>query len=86
MSDRDAASMLWGWIETDVAYLGGERKGGNAGQGSESMILIVAAVSVNEAVHPLHNKITPMADLRLLAHRGRLQPRVHRLHGHWLFW
>ena len=42
----------------DDAYLGGERPGGRAGRGSENKIPIVAAVSLNEAGHPIHARIT----------------------------
>lgn len=61
MSDRDDAYVLRGKIQIDDAYLGGERPGGKAGRGSENKIPIVAAVSVNEAGHPVHAKITPVA-------------------------
>ena len=61
MSDRDDAYVLRGKIQIDDAYLGGERPGGEAGRGSENKIPIVAAVSVNEAGHPVHAKITPVA-------------------------
>jgi hypothetical protein len=61
MSNRDAGSKLWRKIQTDAAYLGGERKSGTAARSSEIKILIVAAVSVSEAVHPLYANITPVA-------------------------
>lgn len=52
--------MLRGKIQIDDPYLGGERPSGKAGRGSQNKIPIVAAVSLNEAVHPVHAKITPM--------------------------
>ena len=61
MSEREDAYMLRGKIQMDDAYLGGERPGGKAGRGSENKIPIVAAVSLNEAGHPIHAKITPVA-------------------------
>ncbi len=61
MSDRDDVYMLRGKIQMDDAYLVGECPGGKAGRGSENKIPIVAAVSVNEAGHPVHAKITPGA-------------------------
>ena len=42
----------------DDAYLGGEHPGGKAGRGSENKIPIVAAISLNEAGHPIHARIT----------------------------
>ena len=52
--------MLRGKIQVDDAYLGGERPGGKAGRGSENKIPIVAAISLNEAGHPIHAKIAPV--------------------------
>lgn len=53
--------MLWGKIQMDHTYLGGERQGVNAGRGSEDKIPIVAAVSRSEAGHSIHAEITPVA-------------------------
>jgi hypothetical protein len=61
MTDREDAYVLRGKIQMDDAYLGGERPGGKAGRGSENKIPIVAAVSLSEAGHPIHAKITPVA-------------------------
>ena len=61
MSEREDAYVLRGKIQMDDAYLGGERPGGRAGRGSENKIPIVAAVSLSEAGHPIHAKITPVA-------------------------
>lgn len=44
----------------DDAYLGGERPGGKAGRGSENKVPIVAAISLNEAGHPIHAMISPV--------------------------
>jgi transposase-like protein len=60
MSEREEAYVLRGKIQLDDAYLGGELPGGKAGRGSENKIPIVAAVSLNEAGHPIHAKITPV--------------------------
>jgi hypothetical protein len=61
MTEREDAYVLRGKIQMDDAYLGGERTGGKAGRGSENKIPIVAAVSLNEAGHPIHVKFTPVA-------------------------
>jgi hypothetical protein len=45
----------------DDAYLGGERPVGKAGRGSENKIPIVVAVSLNEAGHPIHARITAVS-------------------------
>jgi len=60
MSEQEESYVLRGKIQLDDAYLGGERQGGKAGRGSENKIPIVAAVSLNEAGHPIHIKITPV--------------------------
>ena len=61
MSEREDAYVLRGKIQMDDAYLGGELNGGKAGRGSENKIPIVAAVSLNEAGHPIHVKMTPVS-------------------------
>jgi transposase-like protein len=61
MSDRDDAYVLRGKIQIDDSYLGGELPGGKAGRGSENKIPIVAAVSLNEAGHPIHARITAVS-------------------------
>ena len=38
-------------------YLGGERNGSKPGRGSENKVPIVAAVSLDEAGHPIHVKV-----------------------------
>ena len=61
MADREEAYLLRGKIQIDDAYLGGELPGGKAGRGSENKVPIVAAVSLNEAGHPIHAKITAVS-------------------------
>ena len=54
MTEREEAYLLRGKIQMDDAYLGGELPGARAGRGSENKIPIVAAVSLNETGHPIH--------------------------------
>ena len=61
MTEREEAYVLRGKIQIDDAYLGGERPGGKAGRGSENKIPIVAAVSLNEAGHPIHARISAVS-------------------------
>jgi transposase-like protein len=69
MADREEAYLLRGKIqivasgfrEAVDSYLGGELPGGKAGRGSENKIPIVAAVSLNEAGHPIHARITAVS-------------------------
>ena len=61
MTDREEAYLLRGKIQIDDSYLGGELPGGKPGRGSENKIPIVAAVSLNEAGHPIHARITAVS-------------------------
>ena len=61
MTEREEAYLLRGKIQMDDAYLGGERTGGKVGRGSENKIPIVAAISLNEAGHPIHARITAVS-------------------------
>lgn len=67
MAEREASYLLDGQIQVDDAYLGGERRGGKAGRGSENKLPFVAAVSLNTDGHPLYAKLTPVAGFRLEA-------------------
>lgn len=58
MSERKEVYLLRGKIQLDDAYLGGEHRGGKAGRGSENKIPTVATVSLKEAGHPIHVRIT----------------------------
>jgi len=58
MTEREEAYLLRGKIQMDDSYLGGELPGGKPGRGSEKKIPIVAAISLNEAGHPIHVRIT----------------------------
>lgn len=57
MSEREKAYVLRGRVQIDDAYLGGERNGGRVGRGSENKVPIVAAVSLDDAGHPIHVKL-----------------------------
>jgi transposase-like protein len=61
MSEREEAYLLRGKIQMDDSYLGGEHPGGKAGRGSENKIPIIAAVSLNEAGHPIHARVTAVS-------------------------
>lgn len=57
MGQQDSTHRLTGEVQIDDAYLGGERAGGKVGRGSENKVPFVAAVSVNEAGHPMYVKL-----------------------------
>jgi hypothetical protein len=58
MTEQKEAYLLWGKIQMDDSYLGGELPGSKPGRGSENKIPIVATVSLNEACHLIHVRIT----------------------------
>ncbi len=70
MSERDECYVLQGKVQIDDAYLAGEYPGGKAGRGSENMLQIVAAISLNAAGHPIHAKISKVSGFtsQALAH------------------
>jgi hypothetical protein len=67
MADREEAYLLRGRIQIDDFYLGGELPGGKAGRGYENKIPIVVAVSLNEAGHPVHARITAVRGFNSVA-------------------
>jgi transposase-like protein len=67
MAEREAGYVLEGQVLVDDAYLGGERRGGTAGRGSENKVPFVAAVSLSDAGHPLRAKLTPVSGFSLKA-------------------
>jgi hypothetical protein len=52
MSERDEGYVLYGKVQIDDAYLGGECPVGKAGRGSENKVPIVAAISLNAEGYP----------------------------------
>jgi transposase-like protein len=53
MCGREESTILAQRVEVDDAYLGGERRGGKVGRGSENKIPFIAAVETSEEGHPL---------------------------------
>jgi Zn ribbon nucleic-acid-binding protein len=58
MAEQEQDTVLFGRVEVDDAYLGGENPGGKAGRGSENKIPFIAAVETNEYGHPLRAVFT----------------------------
>ena len=52
MTEREDTRKLSGRVEVDDAYLGGERRGGTVGRGSENKIPFVAAVQTDSGGRP----------------------------------
>jgi len=67
MSEREESYVLQGKVQLDDAYLGGELNGGKAGRGSENKVPIVAAVSLDDAGHPIHVKVSKVATFSFAA-------------------
>jgi transposase-like protein len=60
MAERDSQQPLGGDVQLDDAYLGGERPG-VVGRGSTNKVPIVAAVSTDDAGHPMRVKLSPVS-------------------------
>jgi len=67
MAQREERYVLEGQVQVDDAYLGGERRGGKVGRGSENKVAFVAAVSLSDEGHPLRIKLTPVPGFTLEA-------------------
>jgi len=67
MGQQERTHRLSGEVQIDDAYLGGERTGGKSGRGSENKVPFVAAVSVNEAGHPMYAKLSVVSGFTSLA-------------------
>jgi hypothetical protein len=65
MKERDDSKPLTGMIQLDDVYWGGERHGGKRGRGTENKVPFVAAVSLNEAGHPIAMNINVVKGFRL---------------------
>lgn len=61
MAEREDRYRLSGTVQTDDAYLGGERRGGKAGRGSENKVPFLAAISTDEEGRPGRVKLTPVS-------------------------
>ena len=67
MSEREKAYVLRGKVQVYDAYLGGERCGGKLGLGSENIVPILAAVSIDEAGRPQYVKLATVATFSFAA-------------------
>jgi len=57
MSEREKSYVLRGKVQVGDACMDGEHNGGKPGRGSENKVPIVAAVSLDDAGHPIHVKV-----------------------------
>lgn len=67
MASREDGYVLCGDVQVDDACLGGERRGGKAGRGSENKVPFVAAVSLTDVGQPLRVKLNPVSGFTLNA-------------------
>ena len=67
MSVRAKSYVLWGKVQLNDEYLGGEHNGGKPGRGSEIKVPIVAAVSLDEADHPILVRVAKVESFSLRA-------------------
>ena len=66
-TERVKSYVLRGKVQLDDADLGGEQNGDKPGRGSENKVSIVAAASLDEAVHPIHVKVAKVETLSFAA-------------------
>jgi hypothetical protein len=60
MVEREAGYQLYGSVQLDDAYLGGELNEGTPGRGSENKVPFVTAVSLDSEGHPLRAKLAQL--------------------------
>jgi len=60
MHERERTTKLADRVETDDAYLGGERTGGKSGRGSENKMPFIATIEINSQGHPKRAIFTPV--------------------------
>jgi hypothetical protein len=65
MKERGDSQPLSGVIQLDDVYWGGERRGGKRGRGSADKVPFIAAVSLNEAGHPIAMNMNVVKGFRL---------------------
>jgi transposase-like protein len=61
MKERDDSHPLFGTIQIDDAYWGGEQRGGKRGRGAPGKTPFVAAVQTNEEGHPIAMRFTQVS-------------------------
>jgi len=66
-TEREKFYVKRGKLQLDDAYQGGEQNGDKPGRGSENKVSIVAAASLDEAVHPIHVKVAKVETLSFAA-------------------
>lgn len=64
MKERDDQTPLGGVIEVDDAYWGGDRHGAKPGRGSPNKVAFIAALSCNDAGHPIGLRLGKVAGFR----------------------
>ena len=67
MSEHEKSYVLRRKVQLDDAYLGGEHNCGKPGRGSENKVPSVAAVSLDEAGHPIHVKVAKVETISFAA-------------------
>lgn len=61
MAQQEQTHRLEGMVQIDDAYLGGERSDGSTGRGTTGKTPFLAAVSLNDAGHPLYVKLSTVS-------------------------
>lgn len=64
MLERDARRELWGIIQLNDVYWGGERRGEKPGWGSPNKVPFIAAVATNQEGHPIAPRMSRLIGFR----------------------
>jgi hypothetical protein len=78
MMERSEKRKLCGLIELDDAYLGGERRGGKRGRGSENKQPFLAAVQTNRQNHPLRIRLSAIESFTKKEIKAWVEKNVHK--------
>ncbi|MEE9303820.1 MAG: IS1595 family transposase [Thiotrichaceae bacterium] len=65
MMEQDNSRPLYGLIQMDDAYYGGEQRGGKRGRGAANKVPFVAAVACNEQGHPMKMRMSALKGFTL---------------------
>ena len=77
MRERDDNQPLFGPVQIDDAFWGGERHGGKRGRGAEAKTPFVAAVQCSTEGHPSRMRLTPVKGFRSASIKSWAQQHLH---------
>jgi len=90
MFERESDTRLFGRVEVDDSYLGGEHHGGRTGRACDNKTPFIAAVQTNDKHHPMYavfSKVTAFTrrDVARWAKRSLMPETTVVTDGYWCF-